>query len=52
MDEEAAAELVRTAAGNARRLDKMLRRVVRLARINRQEPSVEMVRQFAEMLIH
>lgn len=52
MDEEAAAELVRTAAGNARRLDKMLRGVVRLARINRQEPSVEMVRQFAEMLIH
>lgn len=52
MDEEAAAELVLTAAGNARRLDKMLRGVVRLARINRQEPSVEMVRQFAEMLIH
>ena len=52
MDEEAAAELVRTAAGNARRLDKMLRGVVRLARINRQEPSVEMVRQYAEMLIH
>ena len=52
MDEEAAAELVRTAAGNARRLDKMLRGVVRLARINRQAPSVEMVRQFAEMLIH
>lgn len=52
LDAQAAAELVRTAGGNARRLDKMLRGVVRLSRINRQEPDVGMVRQFAEMLIH
>lgn len=51
-DADTVAELVRAAAGNARRLDKLVRGVVRLSRMNRQAPDAEMVRTFAEMLIH
>ncbi|STZ76308.1 AAA family ATPase [Bergeriella denitrificans] len=51
-DDETVKGLVKAAAGNTRRLVKMLRGVYRLARIAGERPNVEMVKQFEEMLIH
>lgn len=51
-DDETVAELVRQSDGNARRLDKLVRGVARLARMNRQQADADMVRTFAQMLIH
>ncbi|MFV2030626.1 AAA family ATPase [Neisseria sp. S1] len=45
-------ELVRAAAGNTRRLVKMLHGVNRLSKLHKEPVNIEMVRQFSEMLIH
>ncbi|MCP2041442.1 DNA transposition AAA+ family ATPase [Neisseria sp. HSC-16F19] len=51
-DADTVAALVEAACGNARRLDKLARGVVRLARMNHKAADAAMVRAFAEMLIH
>ncbi len=52
IDGETAAELVAAAAGNTRRLVKMLHGVNRLSKLHKEPVNIEMVRQFKEMLIH
>ena len=51
-DAETVAELVEAAAGNTRRLVKMMHGVRRLSKLHKEPVNVEMVRQFKEMLIH
>lgn len=51
-DTETVSELVDAAAGNTRRLVKLLHGVSRLSKIHNEHPNVEMVKQFREMLIH
>lgn len=46
------AELVTAARGNTRRLVKLLRGVSRLSKLHQEPANAEMVRQFAQMLIH
>lgn len=46
------AELVTAARGNTRRLVKLLRGVSRLSKLHQEPADAEMVRQFAQMLIH
>ena len=51
-DTETVSELVDAAAGNTRRLVKLLHGVSRLSKIHNEPVNVEMVKQFREMLIH
>ena len=51
-NDETVAELVEAAAGNTRRLVKMMHGVQRLSKLHKEPVNVEMVRQFKEMLIH
>lgn len=52
MADDVVAELVSAAAGNARRLGKLVRGVSRLAQLNQTEMTAAMVQQFKSMLIN
>ena len=51
MDTSALDELVIQAQGNTRRLHKLMAGVKRMARINRTDANIDMVKQFSELLI-